>query len=120
MNLRLFEWLCLVGEKPLRIESAVSIARNVRDARQVGLAFGMQSANPTPAQRVAGRVAVNEVAIEKVSAQLPGQPQGVHPYACEPHSRMVVEVTRRFELVNPGIETIDSGLAVDRVLITDL
>jgi hypothetical protein len=120
MDPRLRERLCFMSQQALRVESAGGITCDVGDAREVRLAIRMQSADPAPAQDVACRVAIDEMAIEEVGAELPGQLEGIDPDTREPHSRMIVQVARRSQLPNPGIEAVNTGRAVDRGIVPGL
>ena len=90
------------------------VASDVVRARKVGFAFGVQPGNPAPAQRVGGRIAVNQMAQEEVCAQFPIEPQGEDPDARKPHARVVVQIAGFHQFTGPMIERLDPGAPFDR------
>ena len=94
-----------------------SVTRNVVGPREIGLALGVQPADPAPAQRVGRRIAVHQVGEEEVRAECPVQLQREDPDAREPHAGMVVEIARLNELASPVIEGCNSRSSLDRLVI---
>ena len=104
-------------EPPPGKEPAARVTDDIGRTREICLAARVQPADPAPAQGVAGRVAIHQVAVQEVRAQLPRQLEGVDLDAGKPHSCVVVQVAGRYELGYPGIETVDAGPRVDGRLV---
>jgi len=60
---------------------------------QVGLAPGLPPGHPPPAQRIAGRVRIEQMTEKMPRAEFPGQPAMVDPIRSPPHARVIVQVT---------------------------
>ena len=65
----------------------------IRESHEVGLAGRLQAGHPTPRERVAGRIGVEEMTEEKIRAEFPGQTLRVNPETRPPHPRVIVEVS---------------------------
>ncbi len=70
----------------------------------------MQTGHPAPAERVRGRIAVEQVPVEEIRANAPGQFQREDPDRGEPHPRVIVQIAGFDQFPRPGIETVQPGL----------
>ena len=81
-------------------------------AREIGLAGGLDARNPAPAQRVGGRIAVQQVTQKEIRAKLPWQAQGENPDRGEPHARVIVQVAGCGQLPRPSVKAFNAGFAL--------
>ena len=64
----------------------------------------MQSRDPAPAQCVGRRIAVEQMAIEKIRTKPPWQAEGEDPDRREPHPRVIVQIAGFHEFFDPRVE----------------
>ena len=93
------------------------VAGDIVGTGEIGLALGVQSAHPAPAQRIRRRVTINEVLEEEIRAQFPIQPQGENPDARKPHAGVVVQVAGFDQFAGPVIERLNTGVATRGIVV---
>ena len=97
--------------------AAVRMPPDVLRAGELVTVPGVQPGDPALGQCVAGGVAVEEMAREKVGAERPGRAKGEDPDGGEPHPRVVVQPTLLHELDASVFETVDAGPTLDGRLV---
>jgi hypothetical protein len=70
----------------------------------------MKSRDPSPRQRIGGRITVEQMPVNEVCAQHPWQLEGKDPDAGEPHAGVIVQITGLCEFFRPGIKAGDAGV----------
>ena len=78
-----------MGREPGRAKSAVGVFFNIIGTRQVGFPGRLQPRDPAPAQRIGRRIAIQQVAQEKICTQFPRQPQRKDLNRGKPHAGMI-------------------------------
>ncbi len=96
-----------------RLKAPAGEFRNIAGGCDVVLSGSLDSGDPSPTESVAGGVAIEEVLEKEVGAEFPRQVEGENPDRGEPHTGVIVEVAIVHQFPGPGIEGVDTGLAVD-------
>ena len=99
------------GCKPRRGKPAIGVFFNVVGTRKIGFADGLQARDPTPAQSVRRRIAIQKVTQKKICPQFPWQAQRKNPDRGKPHAGMIVQIPSGAEFFGPRIKTVDTSVS---------
>lgn len=105
------KWAALGAHFAVLAVAAIAVALQVCAVEEVGL-VAEAAGHPLPAEVVAGRVPIEQVAQEPLGAGLPADPPPVHDIRRQPHPGVVVEPAGLVQLLDESIHAGQAGLTV--------